>query len=459
MVEALVSSTIKLSNPSPDVVRWIEEQLIIPNPDYAKKIRMGLSTYKTPRELYLFEKVGDTYILPFGCFDTIKSFPDVVMKYERSCGDKINYHGYVPLYDYQKKAKVLMTLNQRGILQAPAGSGKTQIGIAILIHFGYRALWITHTQDLLNQSKERAERYLDTDLIGTITAGKVNIGKGVTFATVQTLYRLDLSRYKDIWDVIIVDECHRVAGTPSQLTMFSKVLNSLSARYKFGLSATVHRADGLIRATYSLLGTVVYEIPKTEVADKVMPVGVRILKTETPISRKCLNTDGTLNYVGLINYLAEDEERNEQILCHILPEVNGGHSVLILSARLSQLHWFEEKLGDAAVMIDGKMTSKTGKEKRTKAIEDMRTGKKQVLLASYNLAKEGLDIPRLDRLFMATPQQDKAIVIQSLGRIARVAAGKINAICFDFVDVKIPHCRAEFTKRQRIYRKEGCYDF
>lgn len=73
-------------------------------------------------------------------------------------------------------------------------------------------MWLTHTADLLSQSRERAARYMDKSMIGTITEGKVNIGSGITFATVQTMCKLDLAQYRDMWDVIIVDECHRVAG-------------------------------------------------------------------------------------------------------------------------------------------------------------------------------------------------------------------------------------------------------
>ena len=76
--------------------------------------------------------------------------------------------------------------------------------------FGVRALWLTHTLDLLNQSKARAEQYMSKSLLGTITGGKVNIGAGITFATIQTMCKLDLAQYKDFWDVIIVDECHPV---------------------------------------------------------------------------------------------------------------------------------------------------------------------------------------------------------------------------------------------------------
>lgn len=86
--------------------------------------------------------------------------------------------------------------NHFGILQSPAGSGKTQMGIAAVAKLGKRTLWLTHTKDLLTQSKSRAELYMDSALLGTITEGKVNIGEGITFATIQTMCRLDLSQYK-----------------------------------------------------------------------------------------------------------------------------------------------------------------------------------------------------------------------------------------------------------------------
>ena len=163
---------------------------------------------------------------------------------------------------------------QYGILQSPAGSGKTQMGIALVKRFGKKALWLTHTLDLLKQSKERAELYMDKRVIGTITEGKVNIGSGITFATIQTMCKLDLSQYKNLWDTIIVDECHRCSGTPTAMTQFYKVLNSLAARHKIGLSATVHRSDGMIEATYALLGHVVYTVPDKAVGDKIMKVGI-----------------------------------------------------------------------------------------------------------------------------------------------------------------------------------------
>jgi superfamily II DNA or RNA helicase len=113
-------------------------------------------------------------------------------------------------------------------------------------------------------------------------------------------------------------------------------------------------------------------------------------------------------------------------------------------------------LRDKAVMISGKMTSKKGKAEREQALEDMRMGKKKYLFATYSLAREGLDIPRLERLFMTSPIKDKAWVIQSIGRIARTFEGKSNPVVYDFVD-DIGFLQKMYKKRCSIYRAENCY--
>jgi superfamily II DNA or RNA helicase len=363
----------------------------------------------------------------------------------------------IPLYDYQVEATTEMLKHHNGILQAPAGSGKTQMGLSLIATLGKRALWITHTKDLLNQSKERAERYWPSEVLGTITEGKVDIGSHVTFATVQTMSHMNLSQYSKYWDVIITDECHRVAGSPTAVTMFSKVLNSLQAQFKYGLSATVHRADGLIRCTFALVGPVQVTVPKSAVQKTVMPVTVRPRSTGVTLSRDCIGPDGMIIYQKLIKSLVDNENRNEMIVSDICQE--WGHSCLVLSDRVGHLKHLRSMLprhiwADSAI-IDGSMVSKVQKEIREESIEQMRTGKLKVLFATYALAREGLDIPRLDRLFMVTPQKDYAVITQSIGRIARRFDGKDTAIAYDYVD-SIQSLVKAYKRRCTTYRKEGC---
>lgn len=460
-MRVIVSNNLAVENPTSEVLMWAKKNLTIPNPEYAKKSRMGFWTGDTPKTLALYEQDGNILILPFGL---LRNLPDCIKNeayFDSSfvTAEEVLYGGQpVPLYDYQKAAVDALVAQKYGILQSPAGSGKTQMGIALVKEFGKKALWLTHTLDLLQQSKSRAELYVDKKTIGTITEGKVNIGSGITFATVQTMCKLDLPRYKDLWDTIIVDECHRCSGTPTALTQFYKVLNNLSARHKVGLSATVHRADGMIAATYALLGQVVYTVPDEAVGDKIMKVGVFPIGTGVEISRECLNSDGTLNYTKLITYLTQNPVREEIIVNQI--KLNEGKSCLILSDRLDHLEhlmsWLPKHMRADAVMVSGKMTSKAGKAQREQAIEDMRTGKKKYLFATYTLAKEGLDIPRLERLFLTTPQKDYAVITQSIGRIARTFEGKAEPIAYDFVD-NIGYLVKSYKKRCTTYRKNGCY--
>lgn len=457
-----VGSTIRVVEPSEELVRWCKDHLTLPNPDYYKKERMGLWTGKTPETISLW-RLGRTepshlpiLEMPFGVFREVRHLLEDVQVLFREV-DHVEYGDPIPLYDYQAKAMESAYKARYGIIQAPAGCGKTQTALALIHRYGVKALWLTHTKDLLNQSKERAERYMDKSLMGTITEGKVDIGKGITFATVQTMSKMDLREYRNEWGVIICDECHRVCCSATGVAMFEKVLNSLSCGHKYGLSATVHRADGLIRATFALIGRVVYTVPEDAVKALVEPVSVSVVQTEAEFPEEAMKEDGSIVWAKLINGLCADERRCACIADKLVE--NKVYSCLILSDRLSHLENLMGMLPDDmradAVMISGKMTSKKGKAEREAAIEQMRTGEKKYLFSSYGLSKEGLDIPRLERLFLTTPQKDEAVIIQSLGRIARKFDGKAKPVCIDFVDGNIGIMVGMWKKRMRIYRQKG----
>lgn len=457
-----ISSQITIEQPSNGVEKWVREHLIVDNPEYIKKQRMGFWTGNTPPKLHLYERRGKTLIVPYGCVFDIADFKEVW----DACSLDFNknppnvYYGDIRdiLYDYQLRAVTEAYNAAYGIIQAPAGSGKTQMALALAMWIGKRTLWITHTHDLLTQSKERAERYINKNLIGTITEGKIHLGEGITFATVQTLSKIDLTQYRDYWDTIIVDECHRAIASPGSVTMFSKVLNNLAARHKYGLSATVHRADGLIKATHALLGPIVAKVTKEDVAGKIMPVSILPRFLNTAKSMEYLDTDGTIVYSRLITYLSENEDRNAAIVDDLIK--NAYNCNLILSDRLNQLSalmsMLPPSLREQAVMIDGKMTSKKAKMARQAALENMRSGEKRFLFATYALAREGLDVPPLDRLYLATPQKDAAVIEQSVGRIARTSPGKNHPIAYDYVDGPFRNLVKMYKRRCTTYKKLGC---
>lgn len=447
-----IDNEIKISYPTPEVLKAIKRDLTFANPDYVNRKRMGKWTGNVPREICLYREEGDDYVyVPFGYMYALQGFMQKDNCYSwLKFQPRVDYKCTIELRGYQEKAVTNMLRHPYGILQSRPASGKTIMGIAMIARRGRKALWLAHTKDLVDQAYTQAKKYLDKSLLTVSTEGRVKIGNGITFATVQTMANFaGLERYKNYFDIVIVDECHRVCTSATSVGMFYKVVNTLAAPYKYGLSATVHRADGMIGATFAILGNVTYEVPFEDIEHQVMPVSVEAIYTNVGYNDCFLDADGTMVYTKYITYLAENVHRNNIAASMLAYET---HPTLVLTDRLSQSEALFKMIGreDARVI-----TGKTKREERQAALEDMREGRANILFASYNLAKEGLDIPRLSRLYMLTPHRDSAVIEQAIGRIARVHEEKTDARCYDFVDNTI-YAQKCFRRRLRIYRKIGC---
>lgn len=449
-MEFIVANNIRVKNPDKKILDYAERKMVIANPNYIKNQYLGYSNYNTPRNLVYYELDGNDLILPFGCLsDLFKLYPGQLFKNNIVLGEKIKYKSNIKLFDYQEEACNAAITLKNGILVMPAGSGKTQTALEIIARLGYKALWITHTIDLLNQSYTRAKSNFKGIGLGKIANGKIEIGTHITFATVQTLSKIDLIEYADKWDCIIVDECHRVCGTPASAGMFYKVINKLIARYKYGLTATPYRnIKGTEKAMFGLLGNIIVEIPKETIEKRLVPATIVKVKTNYIISDECLNTDGTLQYAKLTTDLAEDNERNK-IIVDILNKRKNNYC-LVLSDRLNQLKFLNNEV--PGLIIDGKMTSIKMKKYREECISKIRRGDVHILYATYGLAKEGLDIPRLDTLVLATPHRDKATVIQAVGRVERKFEDKKEPIVYDLVDGTL-YFEKMYKARRRYYKE------
>ena len=447
-----IDNEIKFSHPTLEVLKAMKRDLTFANPDYVNRKRMGKWTGNVPREICLYREEGDDYVyVPFGYMYALQGFMQKDNCYSwLKFQPRVDYKCTIELRGYQEKAVTNMLRHPYGILQSRPASGKTIMGIAMIARRGRKALWLAHTKDLVDQAYTQAKKYLDKSLLTVSTEGRVKIGNGITFATVQTMANfVGLERYKNYFDIVIVDECHRVCTSATSVGMFYKVVNTLAAPYKYGLSATVHRADGMIGATFAILGNVTYEVPFEDIEHQVMPVSVEAIYTNVGYNDCFLDADGTMVYTKYITYLAENVHRNNIAASMLAYET---HPTLVLTDRLSQSEALFKMIGreDARVI-----TGKTKREVRQAALEDMREGRANILFASYNLAKEGLDIPRLSRLYMLTPHRDSAVIEQAIGRIARVHEEKTDARCYDFVDNTI-YAQKCFKRRLRIYRKIGC---
>ena len=433
MMKAIVGNEIRVIEPTSDFRAMVESELTVSNPDFARLKKMGKWTGGTPSTIRFYRTEGKDIILPVGCLReyVFKNIKDVEADFEQT--ENVLYTQYVPLYEYQEKAVEEALAKRNGILVAPCGSGKTQMGLALARRISKPTLWITHTRDLMVQAEERAKSIFDLpkEAYGEITEGKVNIGTHLTFSTVQTLARVNLDNLK--FGCVIVDECHHAVQSYKSTSMFAKVMNQISCRYKFGLTATPYRGDGLEKGMFALIGDICSIVDEKEVKEKTVPVYEKWYNV--PISTnsiECYNGDGTLDYTKLITGLCNDEERNTYIGRTIV-DIEG--SCLILSDRLSQLESLMSFVSNFKNCDMVKATNtKKGKKERKEAIEKLKDGMIDCLFATYKLAKEGLDIPSLEHVVMASPIKDKSTVIQTAGRVARKAEGKTCGYVHDFID-------------------------
>lgn len=426
------------------------------NPEYEKKQRMGLWTGNIPHELRLYERNGLDVIIPFGCLrQIVKEFPNMTVLSGILPCDPVQYYSDIKLYDYQQKAVEMALKAKNGVIVMPCGSGKTQTGLELIARLGVKTLWLTHTKDLLTQSMRRAKEVLgiDSDTYGTITEGKVDIGSGITFATVQTMSKLDLVQYRNMWGCIIVDECHKAVGSPTKVMQFYKVLSNLCCRYKFGLTATPERTGGLERSMFALLGGIIYRISQEEI-DTTCSVEVKFINTGyVPDLDRALNGDGTLNYAGLVDDLIHNKERFDLVSAVINSQYQIG-AMLVLANRVEYLQRLCDSFKGRAICLSNLGQTKSAKEKRRKALIKLNNGELDCIFATYQLAKEGLDIPNLRFVVFATPEKDKTTVTQSAGRVARKFIGKGKGVVLDFVD-DFSMYRGWAKTRRNIYRSLG----
>lgn len=462
-MKTIISNEITVYEPTQELLSYCQNQLMLVNPLYEQLMRLGkddqIRRRHVPKDMALYSRGFGYVTIPFGCLNAIwkyiKDYP-----YET----RFNDNGTVmprnlviskPLYDYQQDAANEMLRNKGGVLIGGCGSGKTNIGIHVSYKIGKRTLWLCHTSDLLRQSVSRIhELYPDLE-VGTITDGEVNIGRDITVATIQTMAKIDPEIYKNTFDVVITDEAHHVASSPTLMKQFGTVINRIAARYKFGLTASEKRNDSLTKSIYAYIGAnpkgellPTYKIARED-ANTLTAKHIRFNLNNKmytydeygQIHYPYLNTDGTFNYANLIDFLSEDKNRNLQICDNI--EKYKDRKQLVLCARIKHCELIYNELiyrGIKAVLLVGKVT-----DKKRKQILSGETPW-ECIVASTSLAKEGLDVPELSVLHLASPISNKSDTVQAVGRIERVCPNKPEPIVFDYVDNN-PYCVSKFNKR------------
>ena len=107
---------------------------------------------------------------------------------------------------YQEDAIIELLEYEEGFLKAPAGSGKTIMGLELAARVGQPTLWLTHLDRLFKQVIERIEKFIPLAAergIGEIRESSVNISDFLTIGMVPSMVRMDLSLWQDFFGCYI----------------------------------------------------------------------------------------------------------------------------------------------------------------------------------------------------------------------------------------------------------------
>ncbi len=430
----------KSDNPYLNVAA-LQKRFTYPNPRHAEAERLGFSTFGIPKTICLVEETGSSLILPRGLIANLFVNNPFLQIEDRTVTRTAEFSAsQITLKDYQVEPVNQLSVKFQGLLHAPSGAGKTVMGIELILRQAQRSLILVHTKDLLQQWDERVRTFTDVER-GVISADRFDI-KPITIGMVQSLTKPLGSQFVNQFGLVLLDECHHCPATT-----FQTLISQFPALYRYGLTATPERRDALSFILHAVMGPIQATVGQEELFSNghILKPTIRVIQTNCYLP-ECRD------YGHLLAMLTRDRERNNLIINHVIAEAWEGHSCLVLSERINHIKELYRLF--MKMFQDGKAAVITGtdsKSKRGQAIEAMTTGKISVLFAT-KLADEGLDIQRLDRLFLTCPARSSNKVSQQVGRILRTHEGKKDAIVYDFVDSLVGLAESQyFSRKQQAY--------
>jgi superfamily II DNA or RNA helicase len=255
--------------------------------------------------------------------------------------------------------------------------------------------------------------------------------RDISVGILQSFVARDYPIY-DKFGLVIFDEVHRVSAPT-----FSQVVPKFLGRYRVGLSATPYRKDRADNVFLYHIGDILFRAK-----ERMMIPEVKVFKTGYRLPDKEYFRNDPADSV-VVKILTRNPARNAKIAMLIQRAVKAGRKILVLSERRKHLEILKSLLQgcDVGFYVGGM---------KEYQLDD--SARRQVILATYQMVQEGLDIPEIDTIILATPKGD---VEQAIGRCMREVEGKKQPVVVDLYDDGEWFDR-KFNMRKKIYDKFNC---
>ena len=349
------------------------------------------------------------------------------------CGADINveFNGKLREFQHEPVNKFLEAarnpLKMGGIISVPCGFGKTIMSLYIACQLKKRTMFISHKDFLNQQFIDTVKTFSPNSSIGIIKQNKVDVeNKDFIIASLQSLSMrdYDINIFNDI-GFIIIDEVHHTGAQ-----VFCRAFKKLNMPIILGLSATLNRKDGMRKVFEYYIGNSVYTMKNKEFTE----VEVQIHKYYEPnveYSTVKQMWNGKENTAAMINNICKFKPRTEYIInvLESLIKKDPNRRILILSERRNLLSDIETYIVDRNILNKDYGYYVGGMKQADLNI----SSEKQIILATYQLASEGFNVPTLNTVIFASPISD---IQQSIGRILRERPEdrKYIPLCIDILD-------------------------
>lgn len=324
--------------------------------------------------------------------------------------DNIDILSY-SLRDYQIEAIKTMQNNNQGIINIATAGGKTYTTICFLktIKSNFTALIVVPTIDLKLQWQKE------------ILANSVSLEKNMDVLTYQSLKFVNSA-----YDIVIFDECHHLPAK----SLYNLAQSAGNCRM-YGLTATAFRSDGEDDRMFASLGNIIHVSDSKALIELGYLTNFEVKLVKYRNSEKLERWD---TYSDVYNKVVVDSvDRNSQIINCAISHVNN-QSVLILVDKIehgTQLVNLIKKLYQelSVVFVNGTIK----KKEREEILNNCNKGVYQIIIAS-KIYTEGINVPRLGTLILASSGKSSVKIVQSIGRVLRLFEGKQSATIYDIID-------------------------